>query len=60
MAVNQIPHNIDAEREILGCILYDGDYQSDILEELNEEDFYQESHRVILSAMKAVLLRARR
>ena len=54
MAVNQIPHNIDAEREILGCILYDGDYQSDILEELNEEDFYQESHRVILSAMKAV------
>ncbi len=54
MAVNQIPHNLDAERELLGCILFDGDYQSDILEELKEEDFYQESHRVILSAMKAV------
>lgn len=54
MATNQMPHNLDAEASLLGCILIDGDIQSDLLERLKEDDFYQESHREILSAMKAV------
>lgn len=54
MAVNQMPHNLDAEAALLGCILIDGDIQSELLEELKEDDFYQESHKEILSAMKAV------
>ena len=54
MAINQMPHNLDAEAALLGCILLDGDIQSELLEQLREEDFYQESHREILSAMKAV------
>lgn len=51
---NQMPHNLDAEASLLGCILIDADIQSDLLERLKEEDFYQESHREILTAMKAV------
>ncbi len=51
---NQMPHNLDAESALLGCILIDGDIQSEALESLKEEDFYQESHREILAAMKAV------
>ena len=54
MANNQMPHNLDAEAALLGCILIDGDAQAEILEPLREEDFYQESHREILRAMKAV------
>lgn len=54
MANNQMPHNLDAETALLGCILIDEETQSEVLELLREEDFYQESHRLILAAMKAV------
>lgn len=54
MAVNQMPHNLDAEAALLGCILIDAEIQSELLESLHGEDFYQESHKEILSAMKAV------
>ena len=33
MAINQMPHNLDAEAALLGCILIDGDIQSDLLEQ---------------------------
>ncbi len=54
MAVNQMPHNLDAEAALLGCILIDESVQSAILESLKEEEFYQESHRLILTAMREV------
>lgn len=54
MPNNQMPHNLEAEAALLGCILIDGDIQSELLETLKEEDFYQESHRLILDAMKKV------
>ena len=54
MAVNQMPHNLDAEAALLGCILIDAAIQSELLETLKEDEFYQESHRVILTAMKEV------
>ena len=54
MAINQMPHNLDAEAALLGCILIDEEIQSELLEQLREEDFYQESHREILNAMRAV------
>ena len=54
MPVNQMPHNLDAEKALLGCILMDEGVQTDVLDELKEEDFYQESHREILLGMKAV------
>lgn len=54
MAVNQMPHNLDAEAALLGCILIDESIQSELLETLKEEEFYQESHRLILTAMREV------
>ncbi len=54
MATNQMPHNLDAEAALLGCIIIDAEIQSELLETLKEEDFYQESHKEILAAMKAV------
>ena len=52
---NEMPHNTDAEAALLGCVIIDGEIQTDILEDLKAEDFYQKSHRDILAAMKAVL-----
>ena len=54
MAINQMPHNLDAEKALLGCILLDEEVQAEVLDELHEEDFYQDSHREILLGMKAV------
>ncbi len=59
MATNQttaqkMPHNLDAEAALLGCLIIDADVQGDILESLREEDFYQESHRLLLKAMKEI------
>ena len=51
---NTIPNNLEAEQALLGCMLIDNDILPDVLEKLNEDDFYQESHRFILSAMKLV------
>ena len=54
MAINQLPHNLDAEKALLGCILLDADVQTDVLDDLQADDFYQDSHREILLGMKAV------
>ena len=49
---NVMPNNLDAEQALLGCMLSDNEILPDVLEKLSEEDFYQESHQYILSAMK--------
>ena len=49
---NAMPNHLDAEQALLGCMLIDNEILPDILENLTEDDFYQESHRYILSAMK--------
>ncbi len=54
MPNNQMPHNMDAERALLGCVLLDENIQSDLLERLKEDDFYDEGHRLVLAAMKAI------
>lgn len=51
---NVLPNNLEAEQALLGCLLIDNEIQTDILDTLSEDDFYQESHRLIISAMKAV------
>lgn len=51
---NVMPNNLDAEQALLGCLLIDNAILSDVLENLVEDDFYQESHQFILAAMKGV------
>ncbi len=51
---NVMPNNLDAEQALLGCMLIDNEILAEILERLDKNDFYQESHQFILSAMKMV------
>lgn len=45
------PHNAEAERSALGAAMLDKDILSEILEEVKEEDFYNENHREIFRAI---------
>ncbi len=47
-----MPYNRDAEMALLGCMLIDSDIASETIDKLREADFYQESHKFILHAMK--------
>ena len=45
------PHNDDAEKSVLGSILLDKDALYEVLEKLKPEDFYNEMHKEIYSAV---------
>ena len=47
-----MPNNLEAEQALLSCLLIDNEILAEVLEQLEDHDFYQESHRYILSAMK--------
>ena len=49
-----MPHNIEAEQSVLGCILIDTSAQADILGIMKEDDFYTETHRSIFSVMTKI------
>lgn len=51
---NVMPNNLDAEQALLGCMLIDNEILADVLEQLDKNDFYQESHQFILGAIKIV------
>ena len=48
------PHNLDAERSLLGGILLDNQSFPDVLETLKPEDFYRDPHRKVFEAMCAL------
>lgn len=49
-----LPHSIEAEQSVLGCVLIDQDASMDVLNTLHSEDFYVEAHRIIFDAMYTV------
>lgn len=49
--VHQIPHSIEAEQIVLGCIMIDKKPWSYIEKKLNKNDFYCKEHKNIFSAM---------
>ena len=51
-----LPHSIEAEQSLLGCVLIDQDVSMNVLNELHEDDFYVEAHRIIFHAMNNVFL----
>ena len=53
-ATGVLPNNLEAEQALLGCLLIDNDTQTDVLDKLSQDDFYQESHKLIIGAMKKV------
>ena len=40
-----LPHNVEAEQCLLGCVLVDGDLSMEILSNVTEEDFYSPTDR---------------
>ncbi|MDD3711231.1 MAG: replicative DNA helicase [Patescibacteria group bacterium] len=45
------PQNIEAEQSILGCLLLDKEAVYKVMDLINAEDFYQNSHKHIFEAM---------
>ena len=50
----EYPHDLEAERSLLGSMLISQDACREILSLATAEDFYLESHRILFEAMKAV------
>lgn len=49
-----MPHNDEAEKCVLGCVLIDNDSVGVLRESLNAEDFYSEQNRCVFRAMMAL------
>src|SRR5207244_6462967 len=54
-----LPHNIDAEKSVLGAILVNNENYYRVLESLKSEDFYLDAHRVIFRKMIELIERSR-
>src|SRR3712207_8262950 len=46
-----LPHNIQAEQTVLGCMIKDKTSIAQSAEALRGEDFYRESHQIIFNAI---------
>src|SRR5207249_8371533 len=46
-----LPHNIDAEKSVLGSILVNNENYYRVIETLRAEDYYLDAHRVIYRKM---------
>ena len=46
-----MPHNIEAEQALLGCILLDVQIQPEILGTMDATDFYSDAHQNIFKSM---------
>ena len=53
-----MPHNIEAEQALLGCILIDVQSQGDILGLMKESDFYTDAHKNIYNTMMKIYLKS--
>lgn len=54
LKVKSMPHSIEAEQSVLGCILFDSEISSEIMGEITSDDFYSESNKIIFDAMSAI------
>ncbi len=50
-----LPHNVDAEKSVLGAILVNNENYYTVVEGLHPEDFYLEAHRTIFREMSEIL-----
>ena len=46
-----LPHDGFAERAILGAMLIDNKYINEVFSEINSDDFYRDSHKIIAAAI---------
>ena len=55
--IGEMPHSLEAERALLGCIMLDPIIQGEISASLKTEDFYSEAHKYIFNAMNEIILK---
>ncbi|MBE5733885.1 MAG: replicative DNA helicase [Clostridiales bacterium] len=53
--LGDMPHSLEAEQALLGCLLLDTRIQVEVAAFLKEEDFYAESHKYIFNAMEEII-----
>lgn len=56
-SLGEMPHNLEAEQALLGCLLMDTKIQVEISAYIHEEDFFAESHKNIFHAMMEIIKR---
>ncbi|MCL2586746.1 MAG: replicative DNA helicase [Firmicutes bacterium] len=49
-----MPHSLEAEQGILGCVIVDNEGTLDAFSKLSVEDFYSPSHKTIYTAMREI------
>ena len=54
MAERTVPHNLEAERAILGSVLLDDAALNTVVDRISRDDFYSEAHRIIFDKMLAL------
>src|SRR3974390_1826359 len=54
-----LPHNVDAEKSVLGAILVNNENYYRVIEGLRAEDFYLDAHRAIFRQMIELMERSR-
>jgi len=52
MASRQLPHNLDAERAVLGALLVAPEHLSEAVDTLTPGDFYRDAHGVIFNRIR--------
>ena len=53
--LGEMPHSLENERALLGCILMDARIQIEVAGRLKESDFYFDRHRVIFKTLDGIL-----
>src|SRR5262245_59729488 len=53
-----LPHNINAEKSVLGAILVNNENYYRVLENLKAEDFYLDAHRIIIRKLVELIERS--
>ena len=51
------PQNLEAEQSFLGCLLIDKDSIIKIADQINENDFYKDSHKILYETIKELYSR---
>jgi replicative DNA helicase len=56
MATKKMPHQFDAEQRVLGILFIDAKKVQTVLDQLKQDDFYDETHKIIFDAIKHVYM----
>src|SRR3990172_10999440 len=54
-----LPHNLDAERSVLGAIILENESLYQILDSLSASDFYAENHKILYGTISDLISETR-